>query len=55
VNTPSILLITVGLFLLGGVISFVRQKMPGGVIALLGIASALCLLAGVLRLQGGGR
>jgi hypothetical protein len=52
VNTLSTLLIIVGLFLLGGVISFAKQKMPKGVIVLLGIGSALCLVAGILRLEG---
>lgn len=47
----SILLIFVGLFLLGGVISFARQKQPKGVIAVLAIGSALALAAGILRLE----
>ncbi|MGP3921685.1 MULTISPECIES: hypothetical protein [unclassified Streptomyces] len=51
-NTLSTLLILVGLFLLGGVISFTKQKMPKGVIVVLGLASAMCLTAGVLRLEG---
>ncbi|MEE1942234.1 hypothetical protein V1L54_23005 [Streptomyces sp. TRM 70361] len=50
-NGPSILLIFVGLFLLGGAVSFWKQQMPRGVIALLGIGAALSLLAGVLRLE----
>lgn len=48
----STLLIIVGLFLAGGVYSFSKQKMPRGVIVLLGLCSALCLIAGVLRIQG---
>ncbi|MEV3991841.1 hypothetical protein AB0J57_23300 [Streptomyces sp. NPDC049837] len=48
----STLLIIVGLFLAGGVYSFSKQKMPRGVIVLLAVASAMCLLAGVLRIQG---
>ncbi|MET8680656.1 hypothetical protein ABZW18_24485 [Streptomyces sp. NPDC004647] len=51
-NTLSTILIVVGLFLLGGVISFSKQKLPKGAIVLLGIASAMCLVAGVMRLQG---
>ncbi|MGP4002845.1 hypothetical protein [Streptomyces sp. 8N706] len=51
-NTLSTVLIIVGLFLLGGVYSFSKQKMPKGVIVLLGLASALCLVAGALRLEG---
>ncbi|MEU6081942.1 hypothetical protein [Streptomyces sp. NPDC047108] len=51
-NTLSTLLILVGLFLLGGVISFSKQKMPKGVIVALGIACVMCLAAGVLRLDG---
>ena len=48
----STVLIVVGLFLLGGVVSFRKQGMPGGVVAVLATGSALCLLAGVMRLQG---
>jgi hypothetical protein len=52
VNTLSTLLIVVGLFLLGGVISFAKQKMPKGVIVVLGIAAVMSLAAGILRLEG---
>ncbi|GAA3489990.1 MULTISPECIES: hypothetical protein [Streptomyces] len=51
-NGLSTILIVVGLFLLGGMYSFSKQKMPKGVIVLLGLASAMCLVAGVLRIQG---
>ncbi|WP_199185640.1 hypothetical protein [Streptomyces carminius] len=50
-NGLSTLLIFVGLFLLGGAVSFWKQQMPRGVVALLGIGAALSLLAGVLRLE----
>jgi hypothetical protein len=50
-NGTSTALIVVGLFLLGGIISFVKQKMPTSLIVLLSIAAALCLVAGVLRLE----
>jgi len=46
----SAVLIFVGLFLLGGAISFWRQKLPKGVVAVLGSGALLALLAGVLRL-----
>ncbi|MEU6013394.1 hypothetical protein ABZ826_04820 [Streptomyces sp. NPDC047515] len=46
------ILILVGLFLAGGVYSFSKQKMPKGVIVLLGLASVMCLIAGVMRIQG---
>ncbi|MFE7429422.1 hypothetical protein ACF1BP_10575 [Streptomyces sp. NPDC014735] len=46
------ILIVVGLFLAGGVYSFSKQKMPRGVIVLLGLGSAMCLVAGVMRIQG---
>lgn len=49
-NGLSTLLIFVGLFLLGGAISFWKQRMPKGVIALLGVGAGMALLAGVLRL-----
>ncbi|MFE6225709.1 MULTISPECIES: hypothetical protein [unclassified Streptomyces] len=47
----STILIVVGLFLLGGVYSFVKQQMPKGLIVLLSIGAAMCLAAGVLRLD----
>ncbi|SCK24119.1 hypothetical protein [Streptomyces sp. WMMB 322] len=47
----SAVLIFVGLFLLGGVIAFWKQKQPKGVIAVLGAGAALALLAGILRLE----
>lgn len=50
-NGLSTVLIVVGLFFLGGVISFVRQKMPKSLIVLLSIGAAMCLAAGVLRLE----
>ncbi|KOU25906.1 amidotransferase [Streptomyces sp. WM6372] len=45
-------MIVVGLFLAGGVYSFQKQKMPASVVILLAIGSAMCLAAGVLRIQG---
>jgi hypothetical protein len=48
----STILIVVGLFLAGGVYSFSKQGMPRGVIVLLAVASAMCLVAGVMRIQG---
>ncbi|KOV50145.1 amidotransferase [Streptomyces sp. AS58] len=45
------MLIFVGLFLAGGIFSFARQKMPKGLIVLLSIGAAMCLFAGVLRLE----
>ncbi|MET9799858.1 hypothetical protein [Streptomyces sp. NPDC006368] len=48
----STILIVVGLFLAGGVYSFSKQKMPRGLIVLLSIASLMCLVAGVMRIQG---
>ncbi|MFF5501719.1 hypothetical protein ACF1E9_01130 [Streptomyces roseolus] len=47
----STILIVVGLFLLGGIYSFVKQQMPKGLIVLLSLGAALCLAAGVLRLD----
>ncbi|MFJ2742277.1 hypothetical protein ACIO3O_21745 [Streptomyces sp. NPDC087440] len=51
-NGLNTILIVVGLFLAGGVYSFSKQKMPKGVIVLLGLASVMCLVAGILRIQG---
>lgn len=50
-NGLSTLLIVVGLFLAGGVYSFVKQQMPKSLIVLLSIGAAMCLVAGVLRLE----
>ncbi|MBW8739398.1 MULTISPECIES: hypothetical protein [Streptomyces] len=47
----STILIVVGLFLLGGIYSFVKQKMPMSLIVLLSIGAAMCLVAGVMRLE----
>jgi hypothetical protein len=49
-NSTSSLLIVVGLFLVGGIVSFVKQKMPASLIVLLSIGAGLCLVAGVMRL-----
>ncbi|WP_180927678.1 hypothetical protein [Streptomyces sp. AJS327] len=49
-NGLSTLLIFVGLFLLGGAISFWKQELPRGVVVLLGLGAAMALGAGVLRL-----
>jgi hypothetical protein len=46
----STILIVVGLFLVGGIISFVKQQMPKQLIVLLSIGAAMCLVAGILRL-----
>ncbi|MET9291696.1 hypothetical protein [Streptomyces sp. NPDC003077] len=50
-NGLSTAFIVLGLFLLGGVISFVKQKQSKGLITLLSIGAAMCLVAGVLRLD----
>ncbi|MEU6365651.1 hypothetical protein ABZ876_07830 [Streptomyces sp. NPDC046931] len=49
-NGTSTVLIVVGLFLVGGIISFVKQKMPKSLIVLLSLGAAMCLVAGVMRL-----
>ncbi|MFE6842591.1 hypothetical protein [Streptomyces sp. NPDC057686] len=51
-NGLNTILIVFGLFLAGGVYSFQKQKMPMSVVILLAIGSAMCLAAGVLRIQG---
>ncbi|WP_406729985.1 hypothetical protein WJ438_30275 [Streptomyces sp. GD-15H] len=50
-NGLSTALIVVGLFFVGGVVSFVKQKMPKGVVVVLAIGAAMCLTAGILRLE----
>ncbi|MFB7103168.1 hypothetical protein [Streptomyces hydrogenans] len=47
----STILIVVGLFLLGGIYSFVKQQMPKGLIVLLSVGAVMCLTAGVMRLD----
>ena len=49
-STGAILFIALGLFLVGGVISFVKQKQPIGVIVLLGLGAAMSLGAGLAQL-----
>lgn len=50
-NGLSTVLIVVGLFLVGGIISFARQQMPKSLVVLLTIGAAMCLVAGILRLE----
>ncbi|MEV3874642.1 hypothetical protein [Streptomyces sp. NPDC049906] len=50
-NGLSTVLIFVGLFLVGGVVSFAKQGTSKNVVTLLSIAAGMCLLAGVLRLD----
>ncbi|MGC0332591.1 hypothetical protein RKD23_005581 [Streptomyces sp. SAI-170] len=50
-NGLSTVLIVVGLFLLGGIYSFIKQEMPKSLIVLLSIGAAMCLTAGILRLE----
>ncbi|MEU9046525.1 MULTISPECIES: hypothetical protein [unclassified Kitasatospora] len=49
-SNSALALIFVGLFLAGGVISFWKQKLPKGVILVLGLGAGMCLAAGVMRL-----
>jgi len=51
VNGLSTVLIVVGLFLVGGIISFVKQGMPKQLVVLLSIGAAMCLVAGIMRLE----
>jgi len=43
------LLIFLGLFLIGGVVSFARQGLPKAIVGMLGVCAALAIAAGVLR------
>ncbi|MCM2418807.1 hypothetical protein [Streptomyces sp. RKAG293] len=49
-NTASTVYIVLGLFLAGGVYSFWRQKLPTGVIVLLGIGALMAFGAGLMSL-----
>jgi hypothetical protein len=50
-NGMSTVLIVLGLFLLGGVVSFAKQKMPKSLIAVLSIGAGICLVTGALYWQ----
>ncbi|WKX69804.1 hypothetical protein [Streptomyces sp. XD-27] len=43
--------IVLGLFLLGGVISFAKQGMSKSLITLLSIGAGMSLIAGIMRLE----
>ncbi len=49
-NKSAVVLIFVGLFLVGGVYSFWKQKQSKSVIAVLALGAALCLVSGLMRL-----
>ena len=50
-NGTSTLLIVVGLFLAGGIYSFVKQKMTTSLVVLLAVGAALCIGTGLLYLE----
>jgi drug/metabolite transporter superfamily protein YnfA len=50
VNKGSSLFILLGLFLLGGVYSFWKQKQSKSVITLLAVGSVMAIIAGLLQL-----
>ncbi|MBT3149679.1 hypothetical protein HTV45_01925 [Streptomyces sp. CHD11] len=50
-NGMSTVLIVVGLFFVGGIISFAKQKMPRNLIVLLSVGAAMCLGTGLLYLE----
>ncbi|SCE46324.1 hypothetical protein GA0115240_164312 [Streptomyces sp. DvalAA-14] len=49
-NKGSSLFILLGLFLLGGVYSFWKQKQSKSVITLLAVGSVMAIIAGLLQL-----
>lgn len=49
-SNAAIALIFVGLFLAGGVYSFIKQRQSKGLVMLLALGSGMCLVAGILRL-----
>ncbi|MFJ9995738.1 hypothetical protein, partial [Streptomyces werraensis] len=51
VNGLSTVLIVVGLFFVGGIISFVKQKMPTSLITLMSLGAALCIVTGLLQME----
>ncbi|MFD5555883.1 MULTISPECIES: hypothetical protein [unclassified Streptomyces] len=50
-NGLSTVLIFVGLFLVGGIVSFAKQGLSKSLLVLLSIGAGMCLVAGVLRLD----
>jgi uncharacterized membrane protein (UPF0136 family) len=50
VSKAATLFILLGLFLVGGVISFWKQKMSKSIIAVMAIGAAMSLAAGLMRL-----
>ncbi|MEV7015430.1 hypothetical protein [Streptomyces sp. NPDC093991] len=50
-NGLSTVLIVLGLFFVGGIISFAKQKMPTSLIVLLSAGAALCIVTGLLQLE----
>ncbi|MFB7471051.1 hypothetical protein [Kitasatospora sp. NPDC056184] len=49
-SNSAMILLFVGLFLAGGVISFWKQKQSKGVILVLALGSLMCLGSGLMRL-----
>ncbi|MFC4030381.1 hypothetical protein ACFO3J_02720 [Streptomyces polygonati] len=49
-NRGSTLFILLGLFLLGGVYSFWKQKQSKSVVALMAVGSLMAIIAGLLQL-----
>jgi hypothetical protein len=50
-NGLSTVLIFVGLFLVGGIVSFAKQGLSKSLLVLLSVGAGMCLVAGVLRLD----
>ncbi|KUJ54433.1 amidotransferase [Streptomyces albus subsp. albus] len=50
-NGTATAFIVLGLFLVGGIISFAKQGMSKSIIALLSIGAGMSLIAGVMRLE----
>ena len=50
-NGLSTVLIVVGLFFVGGIISVVKQKMPTSLITLMSVGAALCIVTGLLQME----
>ncbi|MFI8087583.1 hypothetical protein ACIF9R_04580 [Streptomyces sp. NPDC086080] len=50
-NGLSTVLIVLGLFFIGGIVSFAKQKMPTSLIVLLSIGAVMCIGTGLLYLE----
>jgi hypothetical protein len=49
-NSSTVVILFLGLFFLGGVISFWKQRLPKGITLLLALASGACIATAAMRI-----